>query len=606
MAFIPIEFQPGINKEGTDYSAEGGWIDSDKIRFRKGYVERIGGWISSTSNTFLGVCRALHTWSDLISAIRIGVGTHLKYYLNEGGVYYDITPIRRSVTLGTDPLTSDAAASGVITVTDSGHGAKVGDYVTLSGATAFDGLTTGDLNKEHVITEVTSSTAYKVDTGGSASVGSVSGGGSSVDADYQINIGLVDWVAGTGWGAGEYSESGRGWGESSAFVAGGEQIRLWTHDNYGEDLVICPRGGKIYYWDKTGGTGARAVDIGTLGGASDTPTICNIVAVTENRQVMAYGVNDLGSGNIDPMLIRWSDEEDVAMWTPDVTNGSGGYRLGKGSLIVAVQKGRQENLIWTDAAIYSQRLGGEFLWTHSLLTQNVSIMGPNASIMVDQVMYWMDRGNFYRYTGRVEILPCSLLSSVFDDFNYDQAWKVVVGRNSEYGEITWFYPSSGSSENDKYITYNYKEDVWYGGTMERTAWEESRLSNKPIAVDTNGKMYNHEVGDSDDGQDMTCYAESADMDLKEGDEFWFVTRLIPDLHLESGSEVTFTIKGRDFPFSSKESLVSFSSDGMTYKNNIRLRARQIAIRVESSGQKSKWRLGKLRLDARLDGRRRIA
>lgn len=609
MPLEPILFKPGVDKETTDYVAEGGWVDSNKIRFRKGLVERVGGWIALTAEVFVGVCRSLHTWSDLGSAIRTGLGTHLKYELEEGGLIYDITPIRKTTNpLANDPILTGAIGSGIITITDTGHGATVGSYITLSGATTVDGILDTEINAEHVITEILTGNTYTVDTGGSATAGAVNGGGAAIVAAYQINVGLVDFVAGQGWGAGTWSDDGgaQGWGDPSAAIAGGQQMRLWSEDNFGEDLVINPRGGEIYYWDRTNGTSTRAVALSTLVGASDTPTHANIISVTENRQVMAYGVNDIGTSIQDPMLIRWCDEESIANWTPEVDNGAGGFRLGVGSLIIASEKGRQETLVWTDKAVYAQRLGGEFIWTHPLLTINVSIISPKAAILVDQVMHWMDRGNFYKYGGRVEILPCSQLAYVFEDFNYDQAFKVTVGRNSEFGEITWWYPSGGSSENDRYITYNYKENIWYGGTIERTAWEESRLRSKPIAVDSNGIIYSHEVGDSDNGSDLTCYAESADLDLGDGDVYWFINRILPDLKLKTGAEVTITIKGRDYPLNNKETQEIFTVDATTGKNDVRLRARQIAIRVESVGQKAGWRLGRIRIGWRPDGRRRAA
>jgi len=611
MTLISLEFQPGINKEWTDYAAEGGWVDGDKVRFRKGRPEKIGGWGKVTSNTFLGVCRAIHTWSDLSSAIRGGLGTHLKYYIEEGGVFYDVTPIRSDVTLGTDPITTDAAASGIITVTHASHGAILNDYVTFSGATAVDGITADEINTEHQITEIVNANSYKVDTGGSASAGSVSGGGASVDAEYQINTGSIDFVAGQGWGAGTWSNSDVGWGEANTAASiGGTAIRLWTHDNFGEDLIINPRGGEVYYWDTSNGTSTRAVALSTLGGASDTPTNCNIVLVSENRQVIGYGTNSIGTSTQDPMLVRWTDEEDATNWTPSPSNSAGGYRLGVGSGIVAAEKARQEILIWTTSAIYSQRFtGAPYYWGFSLLSQNVSIISPSAAIMADSIMYWMDNGTFYRYTGRVEVVPCSVLSYVFDDLNYDQSYKVVAGGNSAYGEVWWFYPSvsGGTDEIDRYVMYNYKENSWSIGTLVRTAWEESRLRSNPIAAGTDNYLWNHELGENADGAAMASYIQSADMDMTgrdggEGDRLYFAHRLIPDMKMSNG-EVTIKLNMKNYPQDTERTPVSVTVLPSDTKKSIRARGRHMNVRVESDFINTDWRLGNTRVDVRADGRR---
>jgi len=594
----PLVFKPGIYKEGTDYSAEGGWIDCDKMRFRKGMPEKIGGWQKLSTTALTGICRAIHTWSDLDGFIRSGLGTHLKYQLEEGGLFYDITPLRKT----TNPLANNPIAttnlSSIVTITDVGHGAAVGDYVTISGATAFGGIAAGALNQEFVILTVPTADTYTVETGDAAN-STTTGGGAAVVAAYQLPIGLADFVAGLGWGAGTWGGS-VGWGSAATVSIGGTQLRVWSHDNYGEDLLINPAGYGIYYWDASAGTSTRAVELSTIGDSGDTPTAANLIMTTDTRQVIAFGVTDIVTGILDPMLVRWSDEERPAYWTPAADNSAGGQRLAMGSRIIAAQKARGEKLVWTDAALYAMRPDSEFVYGFGEPIAQVSIVGPNASVMTDSIVYWMDQGQFYRYTGRVETIDCTLLDYVFSDINLTQAFKITCGHNAAFGEVWWWYPSAGSDENDLYVVYNYRENLWYHGSMERTAWDASRLRSNPIAADATSYIYYHEQGSNDGDTAMPAYIESGDMDIGEGDSFWFIDRFVPDLKLDAGT-VDVEIRGSDWPMTTPSLRQSFTMNQT--QSRPRVRARQVRIKFSSSDQSAKWRLGKVRIGARQDGRK---
>ena len=621
MPLTKLVFRPGINREGTNYSNEGGWFDGDKIRFRSGYVERIGGW-EQVSGPFIGTARKLHDFVTLASQSLLFIGTHKKVYLEDSGSLYDITPIRRTVTLGTDPLETQGIGTGIVRVTDPGHGATLGDYVTFSGATAFDGITTGDLNKEHEIVNIVNVNSYDVDTGGVATSGSTSGGGSAVVAAYQINIGLDITVLGPGWGAGTWGRFT--WGSGSGSLAG-QTLRLWFADDYGEDLIFNLADGSIYYWDASLGTSARAVLLSSLTGASDVPVVARKTLVSEtDRHVLCFGANPIGSADQDPLLIRWSSQESLTDWTPRATNTAGDIRLSQGSEIVTAIRTSRQILVWTDHTLHSiQFLGPPFTFGTALLADNVRIAGPNVAVGVNDLVFWMGQENFFLYDGRIQPIPCSVRDYVFSDINRNQSFKFHAGSLASQNEVWWYYCSAASDEIDRYVVYNYLEQVWYYGNLARTAWNDRATGQRsyPQATGSDGYLYDHEFG-LDDGSvspavPVNAFVQSADFDIGEGDNFMFINRIIPDLSFNSSTaaapEVTFTMTARDYNGRAAgdgsdsgdvvRSAVISGQDNYTNQLFMRLRGRQMALRLESDTLGVKWRLGAPRLDVRADGRR---
>ena len=418
MPLSKLQFKPGINREGTNYSNEGGWFNGDKIRYRNGYVERIGGWVRVSNNKFTGIARKIYDFVTLASANLLFIGTEQKVFLEDSGTFNDITPIRSTVSLGSNPVTTTGGAgSGVVTVTtQSAHGAATGDFVTLASLTTTDGITAAQLNIEHKITGVPSTTTFTITTAGSATSGSTAGGGSSGTAAFQINIGITTTILGTGWGAGTWGRFE--WGSSSGALAG-QTLRLWAADNFGEDLVFNVMNGSIFYWDATGGTSTRAVELSSLTGASDTPTIARKVLVSDvDRHIIAFGANIIGTSTQDPLLIRFGSQESLTDFTPTATNTAGDLRLSKGSeIITAVQTSRQI-LVFTDQSLYSmQFLGPPFTFGVSMLADNTRIAGPNTALAVNDVVFWMGQENFYLYDGRTQAIPCTVRDYVFNDMN---------------------------------------------------------------------------------------------------------------------------------------------------------------------------------------------
>lgn len=614
MPLTRYTFKPGINKEGTSYSNEGNWFDADKIRFRAGRPEKIGGWVKKSVNTFLGSARKLHQWVGLDTDKFIALGTHLKLYLLKGNTFSDITPIRATTTNGVTFAATNG--SSTITATDSNHGANKGDFVTFAQAVSLGGnITANVLNQEYEIAGVTDVNTFSFtakDTSGNTVTANASdsgNGGSGVDGSYQINIGSDFYTSGFGFGSGTWGESTWGGGINSFAT----QLRLWTLDNFGEDLVANPRGGSIYYWDKTNGETTRAVDFSTLSGASDTPTIANQILVSEiDRHVICMGANPIGSATQDPMQIRWSDQENAAMWTPKTNNTAGGLRLSSGSEIIGAIRTRQEIAIFTDTALYSmQFIGPPFIFGVNLITEGISMVSPQACVNANNVVYFMDQDNFYMYSGTVQSLPCTVRAYVFDDFNYSQTFKVFATRNAQYNEVSWFYCSSSSDEIDRYVTYNYLEQTWTIGTLPRTSWiDAGGATTNPLAAGSSGTtsnyLYEHEVGSNDDGSAMTAYVESADFDAGDGDQFMFIKRLIPDVAFvgtDTAPELTYSIKTRDFPLGSLNTATTATVTNTTGVAYIRARARQMRVRIESTDADNSWRLGDTRFDIKADGRR---
>jgi hypothetical protein len=639
MPLQKLQFRPGLNREGTDYSNEGGWYDGDKIRFRSGFPEKIGGWTRLSNNQYVGTARSMWNWIDLDGTNYLGVGTNQKYYIERGGEYNDVTPIyHTSTTLGatSGPFTATLGSS-VITVVDAGYTPNVGDWVTFSGAASLGGdITTTVLNAEFQIVSVDIlTTSYTVDCGVLATAGDTGHGGATVTAEYQVPIGLDIWVVGTGWGAGPYGRGGWGSGYTSGI---GTQLRLWSNDNYGQDLVIAPRGGAIYYWKDFTGVSVRAQPLSTLSTAAGyagqfVPHTTNAISASSiQRFLIAMGANPYdptdSTTEFDPMLVRWSDQENPYQWVPEVTNQSGEFRLSNGSFIVSYKNTRQEILVWTDSCLYSmQYLGPPYVWGFNILMDNISIISPNATVTINNVTYWMGADKFYMYSGRVETLPCSLRQYIFDDINKDQAYQIFAGSNEGYNEVWWFYVSSQSTDNtvDRYVVYNYLDRVWYYGTMARTAWLDSGIRPYPMAANYENRILYHESAVDDisglSAVPINAYVQSSDFDIGDGHNFGFVWRILPDVNFNGSNVnqpyVTMTVKPRQnsgTPYGTADNPEVQSQDnysrvgvytiqefdGQVYT---RLRGRQLAFRIESNSLGVSWQLGTPRIDIRNDGRR---
>ena len=622
MALKKLAFKPGINREVTRYTNEGGWYECDKVRFRQGFPEKIGGWERISVSTFQGVARSLSNWVTLGSINLIGVGTHLKFYLEQGGGYNDITPIRETTAAG-DVTFAATDGSTTLTVTDTGHGAREGDFVTFSDAVTLGGNITADvLNAEHQIVTVPDADTYTITVTATANASDTGDGGTAVVGAYQIRTGEPYEVPLTGWGGGTWGAGVWGTGGTST-----EAIRLWSQSNFGEDLVFGPRGGDIFYWDATNGVTTRAVYLNTLSGASDVPTKQNFTLVSDvSRFVFCFGVNVLGSATFDPMLIRWSDQEDPANWTPASTNQAGSIRLSKGTEIVTAKQARQEVLVWTDSSVYSlQYQGAPIVWGTQLVGDNISIASQNAVGFSGGVAYWMGKDKFYAYDGRTQTLPCDIRRFVFNDFNALQYDQVFAGTNEAFHEIWWFYCSANSQTIDRYVVYNYLEKNWYYGTMARTAWLDSGLREYPLATTYSYNLVNHEFGTDDNETGtpaaITATITSGQFDIDDGDRFAFIWRIMPDM--------TFDGSTADSPHASM-SLLPLANAGSGYNSptseggsnsgsvirtatvpvekftgqvNTRVRGRQMSIKIESDSLGVKWQLGSPRVDMRPDGRR---
>jgi hypothetical protein len=692
MPLQKILFKPGVNKENTRYTTEGGWYECDKVRFRQGNPEVIGGWTRLSTNTFLGVCRSLWNWITLNGPNLLGIGTNLKFYIEKGGAYNDITPIRASSTINNNPFTGDGTTT--VTVTDTAHGGVTGDFVTFSGATGTYATT---YNAQFQIT-ITSANTYTISTAPTV-IPAGSTGGASVVAAYQINVGAEYAVPITGWGAGPWGSGPWGTGASTLFP-----IRLWSQINYGQDLVFGPRGGGLYYWDANTGVNTRGVALNTLGGTVsftnasptvvtstilytegaalqfsggslptgitagttyyvfevngltfklltaggaavnttstgtgavsnivDCPVVQNTLTVSDSsRFIIVFGTNDYGSTEIDPMLIRWSGQNDIYNWTPDPTNQAGFTRLSHGSEIICAIQTRQEIFVLTDSAAYSlQYLGPPYVWATQLMGDNVSIQGQNAIIIASGIVYWMGVDKFYMYDGRVQTLNCDLRRYVFQDFNTSQAAQVFAGTNEGFNEIWWFYCSSGSTQVDRYVVYNYTEKIWYYGTMGRTAWLDSGLRDFPMATTYDstagtGLTVYHESGLNDSATATTlpidAYISSSEFDIGDGHNFGFVWRVLPDLTFEDSTNsptgavpsVAMTLQGLANSGSGVTSTASqpvaksstyVITEQFTGQIYTRMRGRQMIFKISSNQINTAWQLGAPRIDIRPDGRR---
>jgi hypothetical protein len=703
MPLQKILFKPGVNRENTRYTTEGGWYECDKIRFRQGNPEIIGGWARISPFTFLGVCRSLWNWVTLGGNNLVGVGTNVKFYIEQGGLYYDITPIRSTVTINNNPFA--LTASTTVTVTDTAHGATTGSFVTFSGAVNIGGggtnVTAAVLNQEFELTVLTANTytiEISVIPNATALAGSP-GGGSSVVAAYQLNAGPEYQIPLAGWGAGGWGLGGWGLGGTNLVP-----IQLWTQINYGEDLVFGPRNGGLYYWDATNGVNTRGVALNTLGGTVtftnsastlvptvvtstilyteaaaiqfagvalptgvsanttyyvynvngltfglldsagaevstsstgtdvyislivDVPTIESTFTVSDaNRFIISFGCNDYGSAIQDPMLIRWSGQDDIYNWTPDPTNQAGFTRLSHGSQIITAVQTRQEIVVFTDSSAYSlQYLGPPYVWSSQLLGDNISIYGQNAVALASGIVYWMGVDKFYAYDGRIQTLNCDLRRFIFQDINQQQNQQVFASTNEGFNEVWWFYCSTNSVTVDRYVVYNYVEKIWYYGTMARTAWLDSGLRDYPLAATYTKNLVEQELGLNDNETGtiaaLNAYISSSEFDIGDGHNFGFVWRILPDLTFEdssnspTGTAATVTMQlyglansGSGATSNASQPVVSSNTYNITeeFTGQIytRLRGRQMIFKISSNQINTAWQLGAPRIDIRPDGRR---
>ena len=737
MPLTSLQFRPGVNRETTSYSNEGGWFDVDKVRFRAGFPEKIGGWTRLGSKSFLGTCRALHSWKTINLDNYIGVGTSEKYYIEEGQGYYDITPIRTvvfptediqitlssvyatgsvgNITVDTDlDKVTGVAALGQVTgvavntdgadvmalvvvsdslsatgsvgsVTISGnidttvnlqgsqatgsvgpaatftiqnnavitfaatdgsstvvvnhpsHGVVNGDFVTFSDVVSLGGnITSAVLSQEYQVI-ASNSDEYAIVARQVSSVADITidgeytpvpvvanasdtgDGGSLTSGSYQINVGLDTSVFGNGWGAGTWSRGA--WSSGATIDTRTDTLRLWAHDNFGEDLILNVHNGGVYYWDATTGPSVRAVALSDLTGSSNAPTVAAQVIVSDvDRHVIAFGCNPLGSSVQDPLLIRFSDQENAADWTPRATNTSGDLLVGSGSRIVAAIETRQQILVFTDVSLHAmQYLGPPFTFGITMLSENVTVASPKSVAAIEDNVFWMGQNEFYVYSGSVQKLPCSVRDYVFSDYNFGQSEKVFASTNASFSEVWWFYPSASSANVDRYVVYNYQQKVWYYGTLDRGAWIDRGVNSNPVASGLDGYLYTHEAG-TDDGSTnpaspINAFIESSQFDIGEGNNFAFVTRIIPDVAFENTSNdaptADMTLKARNFPggdFTQTEnSPVTRTStvpvQQFTTQSYVRLRGRSMTLRVASDTAGTGWRLGTPRIDIRPDGRR---
>jgi len=616
VALTKVQFKPGIDKEGTEYSADSGWFDGDRVRFRKGRAETIGGWTKYVGGAIKGVARSLFDWGSADGNKYLGIGTNLKVYVENGGAIFDITPIRQTTSAG-DVTFAATNGSSTLVVSDTSHGAVEGDFVTLSGAASLGGnVIAAVLNQEYQIDLIVNANSYNItakDTSGNtvtANGSDTGNGGSSTVGTYQINTGTNFYVDSTGWGVG-------GWGipafGESVDLTVSNQLRLYSQDAFGDDLVFNPRAGGVFFWDESGGTSARAVSLSSLGGASNTPVAALQVMVSDiDRHVICFGANPIGSVALDPLFIRWSDQENAVNWTPTATNSAGGQVLSTGTTIVGAIKTRQEILVFTDVGIQAMRfVGAPFIYSFSPVAENVSMISPKAGVAAADAVFFMDREGFYVYRGAVQRLPCSVLDYVFSNLQFDQRFKIFATTNPDDSEVTWYYPvGDASADITNYVTFNYLEDNWSIGTLDRGAFIHAPTKEFPIAASnsltSDNYLYIHEFGHTADGEPINAFIASGGIGLGDGESFLSLRRVIPDFTFrgrESAVDLSLEVRGKDFPLDSESVLDTASINSSTGQYHLRARTREMIVKISTNGSEYGWTLGDLRFDIRTDGRR---
>jgi hypothetical protein len=627
MPFIPLKFRPGVNRDTTNYAGEGNWWQMDKIRFLSGFPQKIGGWVKSTPNTFLGTCRGLWNWVTTFSDNFLAVGSNLKLYIEAGDYFYDITPLQATTAAG-DVTFIAANGSSSVTVVDASNPAKVGNYVTFSGATSLGGnITDTILNTNHEIATLVNSNAYTIVVPATANASDSGNGGAATIGYYDIDIGEVLTIYGYGWGAGTWGRLGWGLGSIVPVIT---PARVWWYDNFDNDLVANIQDGPIYYWERgatvnpTTALGTRAALMSSFGGASNVPVRAGQVLVSQqDKHLLAFGSVPYGSSNVDdfdPLLIRWTNQDDPFNWTPTATNTAGFIRVSRGSRIVRAIPTRQEILTFTDSHLYTlQFTGTTDVFALQEYADNISIAGSRAVATANNITFWMGQDKFYAYTGRVETLPTTLRNQVFGDINLDAGYAIIAGTNEGWQEVWWMYPSASSNYPNRYVIFNYNEKIWYYGTIDRTGWLDSPLRNFPMAVNTplgskTGTLYFHEDGVNDDTLPMESYIISNDFDLADGEQFMLTRRILPDINFDGSTaaqpEVKIQLRPRRFPGTSatasptdEKRVVEVSANTYTDEIFIRARGRQMGFKVSSTDLGVQWQLGVPRLDARPDGKR---
>jgi len=635
MAFIKLQFKPGVNRDQTNYSNEGGWWASDKIRFRSGFPEKLGGWLKASPTAFVGVCRQMWNWVTSYNDNFLGVSTNRKVYIEAGGLFYDITPLRLvNPTLST-PVTDNCVSTIINTTTvtlnlTTDPLCEVGSFVTVAGVVGtIGGVPASNINGNRQVTAVgLTSLSFTVATTASSTV--ASGGGTAISIDFEYAPGNPIAIAGYGWGVGGWGRNTWGLGATTPLY---RPQRDWWMDNFDNDLFMNIRNGPGFWWER--GTfddpglalSTRAIPLPTYATnegytAAAVPTKIGQLFLSQgDRHLLAFGAVPFGSTNVDDfdaLLIRWADQDNPGQWTPEVTNSAGFIRISRGSRIIRALAVRQETLVWTDTSLYSlQFLGTTDVFGLQEYADNISVASPRAIATAASVVYWMGQDKFYAYTGRVETLPCTLRNYIFQDININQFEQVVCGTNEGWNEIWWFYPSAASDFNDRYVVFNHFEKIWYYGTIDRTAWLDSPLRPYPQAAGgtiTSGYVYNHELGADDDVLPMEAYIESNDFDIDDGEQFMLSRRLIPDIGFNGSTaaapEVTVEIRPRSFPGgiyqnnpTNSQPVIESTVGVYTDQVFIRARARQMAFKIMSEDLGVRWQLGAPRLDARPDGRR---
>jgi hypothetical protein len=635
MAFIKLQFKPGVNRDQTDYSNEGGWYECDKIRFRSGYPEKLGGWVKATPRTFIGTCRQMWNWVTTFTDDFLAVGTNEKVYIEVGGYFYDITPIRATIsTTNSDNCVYTTNGSRTVTITTvTATNAVAGAYVQISGVSgAVGGIPAAELNANHRITSVISGFSFTIEVATAATSTVAGGGGTAIVVQMEINPGNAITVYGYGWGVGPWSRNAWGLGADQPIVL---PQRDWWFDNFDNDLVMNIRNGGGYWWERGTATdpqsalATRAISLSAYAtaqgytAASVPVKIMQLLVSQQDKHLLAFGAVPFGStdpDDFDPLLIRWADQDTPGDWTPSQTNSAGDIRVSRGSRIVRALPTRQEILVWTDSHLYTlQFLGTTDVFGLQEYADNISIMSSRAMATAANITYWMGQDKFYAYSGRVETLPCTLRNHVFNNFNLNQSDQVVCGTNEQWNEIWWFYPTADSDYNNAYVVYNHLERIWYYGTIDRTAWLDTAVRYYPQAANTpsgtsTGSIYEHENGINDDTLPMTSFIQSSDFDLDDGDNFMLTRRILPDISFAASTataaEVTLAVRPRNFPGApvsidpaDAQRVITSSVNQYTDQVFVRARARQMALKITSDQLGVQWQLGAPRLDARPDGRR---
>jgi hypothetical protein len=630
MPFQKLQFKPGVNKDQTNYTNEGGWSECDKIRFRSGFPEKIGGWVKSTPEFMLGVCRQLFGWITSFNDNFLACGTNKKVYIEVGGLFYDITPLRDDNPTLTTPVTDNCITttngSGTVTIIAVGSDVAVGNYVNITGATDVGGIPAATLNTSHQVDTLINVNAFTIVVGTNAT-STATGGGTGINLSFEIDTGFPVATLGYGWGTDVWSGN-FGWGLGSPTGIDLPQ-QDWWFDQFDNNLVMNVRNGAIYYWERGSSSDpatslmTRAIFLKDLGGAADVPTKAMQTLVSQNdKHLLAFGCQPYagGTNDFDPLLIRWASQDDPGMWTPLVTNSAGFLRASRGSKIIRAIPTKQEILVFTEATLSSlQFTGTSDVFSLQEIGDNLSIAGPRAVSVVNNMTFWMGKEKFYVYSGRVETLPCTLRNHVFENINFDQSDQIISGTNEGWNEIWWMYPTANSNVNNAYVIFNHLERIWYYGTIDRAAWLDNPLREFPQAIDADNVnelsyLYNHENGTNDDGLPMYAYIQSSDFDLMDGEQFMLTRRIIPDLNFAGSSaanpEANFVIRPRNFPGSTYQSnasntqrVIQTTVNQFTDQVFLRARARQVAFKIESTGLDTQWQLGSPRLDMRPDGKR---